>query len=381
MKLRSFLFPLLSALLLSSCFTAHALDPIKVVVIAGAVKEVDRVGHHDYLGGCRLVQHLLQLTPGVEVILVKKDWPENEAVFVGADGLVFYTDGAGKQAYLQTPERIKVIQALVDAGVGLTSIHQAVEFPSTLAKQSAEWIGANYNALSGRGHWDSSHDSFPDHPLTRGVTPWKINDGWLNQFKFPVGGKNVTPLVWSGKVHLGTAAGGSKDIVRWTFDRADGGRSFSFSGLDAHSAWELAGVRKLIINGILWTTGVQIPKDGYRKTDFSFRDVFESLTYPGFYRFLFRYPGASVSELANSAFKSISLKNLQHLIPEIEVDDLAVGGGAGVRAQAIDRDGNPLLDFAFEEIEGQLHVLNAPSPAATASLVIGRHLADRILSE
>ena len=122
-------------------------------------------------------------------------------------------------------------------------------------------------------------------------------------------------------------------------------------------------------------------REGYRKTDFSFRDVFESLTYIGFYRFLLRYPGASLSELANSTFKSIFLKNLQHLIPEIEADDLAVGGGAGVRAQAIDRDGKPVFDFSFEETKGQLHVLNAPSPAATASLVIGRHLADRILSE
>ena len=121
-------------------------------------------------------------------------------------------------------------------------------------------------------------------------------------------------------------------------------------------------------------------REGYRKTDFSFRDVFESLTYRGFYRFLLSYPGASLGEVANSALKSIFLKNLQHLIPGIEVDDLAAGGGAGVRAQAIDREGKPLLDFAFEEAQGQLHVLNAPSPAATASLVIGRHLAERVLS-
>ncbi len=120
-------------------------------------------------------------------------------------------------------------------------------------------------------------------------------------------------------------------------------------------------------------------REGYRKTDFSFRDVFESMTFVGFHRFLLRYPGASVRELANSAFKSIFLKNLQHLIPEIEADDLSSTGGAGVRAQAIGRDGKPVFDFAFEETEGQLHVLYAPSPAATASLVIGEHLAERIL--
>ena len=106
------------------------------------------------------------------------------------------------------------------------------------------------------------HDTFPEHPITRGVTPWKINDGWLNRFKFPAGMKGITPLVWSGKEHLGSPEGGDKDVVAWTFDRASGGRSFNFSGLDAHSAWELDGMRKLVINGILWSAGVEIPEGG-----------------------------------------------------------------------------------------------------------------------
>ena len=176
---------------------------------------------------------------------------------------MFYTDGGGKQAYLQTPERVAVIQQLLDAGVGIVSIHQAVEFPPQNAKQSGEWIGALYNkAFSGRGHWDSKHEVFPDHPATRGVTAWEINDGWLNGFKFASGMKGITPLVWSGKEHLGSNAGGDKDVVGWAFDRADGGRSFSFSGLDAHSAWERAGMRKLMVNGVLWSAGVEIPEGG-----------------------------------------------------------------------------------------------------------------------
>jgi len=252
----------LTAALVFSGVSAEALEPVKVVLLAGEVKEVDRVGHHDYLGGGRLMQCLLDQTPGVETVLVKDGWPEDEAVFENADALVFYTDGAGKQAYLQSPERVAAVQALVDAGVGITFIHQAVEFSPAFAQQSAEWTGANYTPLSGRGHWDSEHNSFPDHPVASGVTSWKINDGWLNQFKFSNRGEGITPLVWSGKVHLGSKEGGSRDVVAWTFDRADGGRSFSFSGLDAHSAWELPGVRKIMINGILWTAGFEIPDTG-----------------------------------------------------------------------------------------------------------------------
>ncbi|MFT5467215.1 MAG: hypothetical protein ACI8UO_002319 [Verrucomicrobiales bacterium] len=251
--------------LMIAMFTPGAVvaEDIKIVIIAGAVKEVDRVGHHDYLGGCRLLEELLKQTPGVHTVLVKQDWPESEVVFDNAAALVFYTDGGGKQAYLQTPERIATIQKLVDAGVGIVSVHQAVEFPPQNAKQSGGWTGALYNkAFSGRGHWDSKHEVFPDHPTTRGVVAWEIIDGWLNGFKFAPEMKGVTPLVWSGKEHQGSIKGGDSDVVAWAFDRADGGKSFNFSGLDGHSAWERDGMRKLMVNGVLWSAGLEIPEAG-----------------------------------------------------------------------------------------------------------------------
>lgn len=245
-----------------SIATSSAADSTKIVLVAGQVKEVDKMGHHDYLGGCRIMEALLKQTPGVEVVLVEKEWPADESVFDGAAAVVFYTDGGGKQAYLASPEHVALVQKMADGQTGLVNLHQAVEFTPEFAQQSADWTGGVYNALSSRGHWDSVHDQFPEHPITRGVTPWKINDGWLNRFKFPTELKGITPLVWSGKEALGSPDGGDKDIVSWTFDRASGGRSFNFSGLDAHSAWELDGMRKLVINGILWSAGIEIPAGG-----------------------------------------------------------------------------------------------------------------------
>lgn len=248
----------------SVCAPLQAAEKVKVILIAGATKKVDRPGHHDYLAGCRLLQDLLQQTPKVEAILVKEDWPENETVFDGAKAIVFYTDGGGKQAYLASPDRITRIQKLVDAGVGVVSIHQAVEFPENLTKQSAGWTGAIYKKpRAGRGHWDSTHDQFPDHPVTRGVTSWKINDGWLNGFTFTADADKITPLVWSGKEHVGSQKGGEKDVVAWTYDRPDGGRSFNFSGLDAHSAFENSGMNQLLVNGILWSAKMSVPEKGF----------------------------------------------------------------------------------------------------------------------
>jgi len=259
------LFRLIAASLLVFSFHAvvDASDRIKIVLVAGSIKKADRPGHHDYTGGCRLLKNLLEQNSGVTAILVKGGWPKDETVFENANSIVFYSDGAGKQAYLQTPQRVALIQKRVDQGVGIVNIHQAVEFPPQYVRQSVEWTGEFYSrALSGRGHWDSAHESFPDHPVTNGVTPWKIKDGWLNRIQFPGGMKGITPLVWSGKQHQGSPAGGDPDIVAWVYQRKKGGRSFSFSGLDAHSAWEKTGMRQLLVNGILWSAGVEIPAKG-----------------------------------------------------------------------------------------------------------------------
>ena len=72
----------------------------------------------------------------------------------------------------------------------------------------------------------------------------------------------VTPLVWSSRTHRGASQGGVADVVSWTYERPDGGRSFCFTGLDAHSAWSVPAVRQLVINGTLWSAGIPIPAAG-----------------------------------------------------------------------------------------------------------------------
>ena len=119
-------------------------------------------------------------------------------------------------------------------------------------------------------------------------------------------------------------------------------------------------------------------REGYRRTDISLRDSWETFTFPGLYLFLKKYPGTTWSELRNSFSKKVFLKNLQRLIPEIRMEHISREGGSGVRAQAIHHDGSLLMDFALEQKPGQIHLLNAPSPGATASLAIATHLLAQI---
>jgi hypothetical protein len=242
---------------------AESASTRKIVLIAGEIIRADTLGHHDYLAGCECLRMLLGQTSGVEAVRVDHGWPQDDSVLDGAASLVFYTDGGGLQAFLDSPERIAKLDSLVAKGTGVVMIHQAVDFPEAQADVGLRWLGGIYlKGASGRGHWPSIHAEFPEHPITRGVTPWTIKDGWLNGLRFVDGKSGITPLVWSGKDHEESRAGLDADIVGWAYERPSGGRSFSFTGLDAHSAWELPGMRQLVVNGVLWSAGVEIPATG-----------------------------------------------------------------------------------------------------------------------
>ncbi len=116
-------------------------------------------------------------------------------------------------------------------------------------------------------------------------------------------------------------------------------------------------------------------REGYTKTGISPYDLFETLTYPGFLKLARKYWKVGLGEMVRSVSKSAFTRALQKLMPEIRESDL-VPAGAGVRAQAVDREGGLLDDFSIIRTEGAVHVCNAPSPGATASLMIGRAIAD-----
>lgn len=144
----------------------------------------------------------------------------------------------------------------------------------------------------------------------------------------------------------------------------------AFPFLGVHFTRTMKGYVEAGPNAVLATK-----REGYRKRDFSPTEVMGILGFPGFWRMARREWRAGLRELDRSFRKSGFVRSLQHLIPEVTANDLA-RGGAGVRAQAVTRDGALVDDFRIVERPGALHVLNAPSPGATCSLVIGRHIVD-----
>ena len=120
-------------------------------------------------------------------------------------------------------------------------------------------------------------------------------------------------------------------------------------------------------------------KEGYKWTDINFVDLTKVLAFPGMLKLGKKYFRTGISEMYRSLNKNIFVKEIQKLINGVDLSDIKQIP-SGVRAQAVDKDGNLVDDFLFEEGENSLHVLNSPSPAATASLAIGESIVSKILN-
>ncbi|NJN91126.1 MAG: L-2-hydroxyglutarate oxidase, partial [Leptolyngbyaceae cyanobacterium SL_5_14] len=122
---------------------------------------------------------------------------------------------------------------------------------------------------------------------------------------------------------------------------------------------------------------LSLKREGYKKTDFDLRDFAEVMTYPGFWKLAAKHADEGIQEIIRSFSKAAFVRSLQRLIPEVQSEDL-VPTHAGVRAQALMSDGKLVDDFLIVKGEHSIHVCNAPSPAATSSIEIGKAVAAQV---
>jgi (S)-2-hydroxyglutarate dehydrogenase len=125
---------------------------------------------------------------------------------------------------------------------------------------------------------------------------------------------------------------------------------------------------------------LSLKREGYKKTDFDLRDFTEVMTYPGFWKLAAKHADQGIQEMIRSFSKAAFVRSLQRLIPEVQSDDL-VPTHAGVRAQALMTDGKLIDDFLMVKGDRAMHVCNAPSPAATSSLEIGKAIVAQLTEQ
>ncbi len=147
-----------------------------------------------------------------------------------------------------------------------------------------------------------------------------------------------------------------------------------FPFLGVHFTRMINGDREVGPNAVL-----AFKREGYKNTDFSIIDSFDSLSYKGLHNFIKNNFSFALGEFTSSFSKKSFIKKARKMMPEID-SSMLKKGGAGVRAQALDREGNLLMDFKVEKLENQIHVLNAPSPGATASLAIANYIINNYIN-
>lgn len=262
MNVRSF------ALLFVLAATTHAVEPkieeqptdpkaAKIVLIAGSNRL--KPGEHEYAAGSAVLFDLLKQTPGVAPVFAV-DWPKSPETFASAKAVVFYFDGGSKHGNIKG-DHFAEIQKLAKAGVGLVHFHQTADYPKDFGDRVRELTGGAWEpGYSQRAHWVAEFKEFPDHPIFRGVTPFKIDDGWLSKIRFNSDRKGLTPLLRTAKGQ--TNPSGDDAIVAWAYERPGGGRSFTWTGGHLHVSLADEAYRRFLTNGMLWSAGVEIPTAG-----------------------------------------------------------------------------------------------------------------------
>ncbi|MFN7137750.1 MAG: PVC-type heme-binding CxxCH protein [Limisphaerales bacterium] len=249
----------------------------KIVFVAG--KPSHGPGAHEHNAGSLLLSECLSSVPGISTQVHLNGWPDDESFFDGADAIVLYMDGGAAHPVIQG-DRLKRMEERMKRGVGLALIHYAVE--PTIEKGQTEflnWIGGAFEInWSVNPHWTADFKTLPNHPITRGVKPFKVNDEWYFNMRFREGLEGVTPILsavapestmsrgdgpHSGNPHVrASVKRGDLQHVAWAYQRPDGGRGFGFTGAHVHNNWGNDDFRKLVLNAIVWVARAEVPKDG-----------------------------------------------------------------------------------------------------------------------
>lgn len=229
-------------------------------------------GGHAYGPAFRMLARMLnENVPTVNAVVLQDD--KDLGALDTADAIVLGSDGGRLVKTLG--DRLEPLMA---KGVGLACIHYTVDPADPKAvKRLIAWIGGSYERYwSVNPHWEAHFKSFPDHPVARGLKPFKSQDEWYYHMRFAEDMKGVTPILaavppestrqrpdgpHSGNPHV-RARSGMAEVVGWVYERPGGGRGFGFTGMHTHWNWAQDSFRKCVLNAIVWIAGAEVPPDG-----------------------------------------------------------------------------------------------------------------------
>jgi hypothetical protein len=249
----------------------------KLVMVAGRPSHPP--GQHEHRAGVMLLEQCLDAAGLPLVTAVHAGgWPADPTAFDNADAIFVFSDGGGNHPVVQS-NRLARIDALVKRGVGVACLHYAVEVPKEKGgPEFLAWLGGYFEPnWSVNPHWRLAQPELAEgHPITRGVKPFETQDEWYYHMRFQDSAAGLTPILSAvppdstrerpDGPHSNNptvrAEKGAREVLAWAYERPEGGRGFGCTGAHFHKNWENDDFRRLMLNALVWTSGLDVPSGG-----------------------------------------------------------------------------------------------------------------------
>jgi type 1 glutamine amidotransferase len=267
------------ALCLAACGSSHSEEKTgmkKICFVAGKGSHGKEC--HAFSAGSKLLASILNKNvTGVNAVVFENGWPDDTSFLDNAAAVVMFCDGLNHHVGNGHWEEL---DKMAKKGVGIAVLHYAaVVAKGKTGDYFLDWMGGYYEpGWSVNPHWEANFESFPEHPVTRGMKPFTIHDEWYFHMRFREGMNNVTPVLsahppastmkrpdgpHSGNPTVRAAVkNGEIQHVAWVATRPGGGRGFGFTGAHFHKNWQDENFRRLVLNAVAWIANVEIPPDG-----------------------------------------------------------------------------------------------------------------------
>jgi type 1 glutamine amidotransferase/mono/diheme cytochrome c family protein len=267
--------------------------PKRILVIAGKKSHgPEGNGIHDYGWSARLIKVMLDHSNVRDQVLVEvatDGWPKEASSLQQADSIMIISDGRDGELFeeaphLSSPEHVELISKEVRRGCGLVTFHFSTFAPDRYADQILDWVGGYFDwETNGKRDWYSAIQvadtavaiASPEHPVSRGVMPFTLKEEFYFNLRLHplVGG--MTPLL---RVQALPGRDPTGNIVAWARQRPQGGRGFGTTCGHFYENWRQDDFRKLILNGLVWSAGVDIPPDGVKARFYERAEIDQALS-------------------------------------------------------------------------------------------------------
>lgn len=258
-----------------------AADAVKKKIVFIAGNPSHGRGEHEHRAGCMLLAGELNKSGlPVDAVVTTNGWPKDESIFENTSAVVIYADGGGGHP---AARHLDALKKLAKAGVGIGCIHYAVEVPKgeagdTFTNLIGGYFETNYSV---NPHWTASF-KLPEHAVARGVKDYSMLDEWYYHMRFSKDMMGVTPILTAlppaaslsrpdgaheGNPEVRAAVIDRKEPqhMMWVYERPEEfgkGRSFGFTGGHFHKNWENDSQRRVVLNAVIWISGLEVPKEG-----------------------------------------------------------------------------------------------------------------------